>query len=87
MRKPGWGKIGGREARILKDLKQFTNNGGDFKFMRQIVDSIVDSKPLESSVHAASVVSGGDSQSGKGKNGSDNRPVIPSACIPFIGMF
>lgn len=86
MRK-GWSRIGSYENRMFRDLKQFTSNAGDFKFMRQIVDSIVDSKPLESSHHAASVVSGGDSQNGKGKSGSDNRPVIPSACIPFIGMF
>jgi len=55
--------------------------------MRQVVDSIVDSKPLETNSHSASVISGGatDSQSGKGKAGSESRPAMPAACIPFIG--
>ncbi|KAF8970688.1 hypothetical protein BDZ97DRAFT_1694461 [Flammula alnicola] len=86
MRKQGWSRIGIFESRMYRDLKQFTSNVDDFKFMRQVIDSIVDSKPLENSNHAASVVSG-DSQSGKGKAGTDNRPAIPSACIPFIGIY
>ena len=73
---------------MYRDLKQFTANTDDFKFMRQVVESIVDAKPLETNSRSASVVSGGgtDSQSRKSK-GSENRPAIPSACIPFIGRF
>ncbi|KDR78279.1 hypothetical protein GALMADRAFT_245373 [Galerina marginata CBS 339.88] len=87
MRKPGWSRIGTFENRMFRDLKQFTKPDDNFKFMRQVVDSIVDAKPLETSSHAPSVVSGGDSQNGKGKANSDIRPSVPSACIPFIGIY
>ena len=78
MRRPGWNRINHKEARMFKDLKQFTANIDDFKFMRQVVDSIVDVEPLDTNSHPTSVVS--DSQS---RTGSENR--LPSACIPFIG--
>ena len=79
-------RLSGIEARMYKDLKGLIGSADDFKFMRTIVDSIVDAKPLDSSNNAASIISGGDSLSGKGKAAADNRPIIPSACIPFIGM-
>ena len=82
MRRPGWNRIGSSETRMFRDLKQFTANIDDFKFMRQVVDSIVDAKPVGTNSHPASV---SDSQSGKSKAGSEARSVIPSACIPFIG--
>lgn len=75
------------ENRMFRDLKQFTTPNDNFKFMRQVVDSIVDAKPLEGHhSHTPSVVSGGDSQNGKGKVNSESRPAVPSACIPFIGV-
>ena len=83
MRRPGWNRISTKEARMYKDLKQFTANIDDFKFMRQVVDSIVDVEPLDTNSHPTSVIS--DSQSGKSRTGSENRPGMPSACIPFIG--
>ena len=83
MRRPGWNRINTKEARMYRDLKQFTANIDDFKFMRQVVDSIVDVEPLDTNSHPTSVVS--DSQSGKSRSGSENRPGMPSACIPFIG--
>ena len=67
---------------MYRDLKQFTTNIDDFKFMRQVVDSMVDAEPLDTNSHPASVVS--DSQSGRSR-GSDTRSAMPSACIPFIG--
>jgi len=70
---------------MYRDLKQFTANVDDFKFMRQVVDSIVDVEPLDTNSHPTSVVS--DSQSGKSKTGSENRSGMPSACIPFIGIY
>ena len=78
MRRPGWNRISTKEARMYKDLKQFTANIDDFKFMRQVVDSIVDVEPLDTNSHPTSVIS--DSQS---RTGSESR--LPSACIPFIG--
>jgi hypothetical protein len=89
MRKTGWNRLSGYETRMFRDLKQFTAIADDFKFMRQAVDSIVDTKPLEGSSQTASVVSGGgtESQNGKGKASSDHGPTMPTMCIPFVGIY
>jgi hypothetical protein len=79
MRKSSWHRIGIFEARVLKDLKQFTSSVDNFKFIRQATDAIAESKPLETS--SASVVSGGGESKGK----QSDRPQVPTACIPFIG--
>jgi hypothetical protein len=85
--KTGWSRLSVNENRIFRDLKQFIAIADDFKFMRQAIDAIVDAKRLGGSSQAASVVSGGgtDSQNGKGKANSDNGPIRPTMCIPFIG--
>jgi GDP/GTP exchange factor required for growth at low temperature len=86
MRK-SWGRVGIWENRMFKDLKIFTTNSEDFKYIRQVVESIVDAKPLDANTHAASVVSGGgtDTQPGKSKTAVDRQPMT-SVCIPFIGV-
>ena len=88
MRRPGWHRVGIWENRMLKDLKLFTSRRDDFKHIRQTVAAIVDAKPMDVASHTPSVVSGGgtDAQSGKGKAAAE-RPVLPLACIPFIGEF
>jgi len=63
---------------MLKDLKLFASRKDDFRHIRQTVAAIVDVKPLDIASHTSSVVSGG---------GTEERPVLPSACIPFIGEF
>lgn len=85
MRKSAWNRVGLWENRMFKDLKIFTTNSEDFKYIRQVVESIVDAKPLDANTHAASVVSGGaDTQPGKAKT---DRQAMSSVCIPFIGLF
>src|SRR5687767_12487770 len=84
MRRPGWNRVGIWENRMLKDLKLFASHKDDFKYLRQVVASIVDVKPLDMSSHAPSTGGSTDPQSGKGKSATD-RPPIPTACIPFIG--
>jgi GDP/GTP exchange factor required for growth at low temperature len=89
MRKPGWGRLSDFETRIFSDLKQLTSKQDDFRIMRQVVESTVDSKPLDSNSRTPSVISGSakDSLSGKTKRGSgSSRPAGPSTCIPFIGI-
>ncbi|GLB44214.1 putative rasGEF domain containing protein [Lyophyllum shimeji] len=88
MKRPGWNRVGIWENRMLKDLKVFASNAEDFKHIRNAVADIVDAKPLDASSHAASVVSGGgaDPQSGKGKAAAE-RPAVPTACVPFIGVY
>lgn len=86
MRKNGWSRLSIHENRMFRDLKHFTAVADDFKFMRQVIDSIVDAKPVEGSARTSSVVSGGtDSLNGKGKANSDNRSTRPTTCIPFFG--
>lgn len=81
MRRSAWHRIGIFETRVLKDLKQFTSSVDNFKFIRQATDAIAESKPLETS--SASVVSGGTDSKGK----QAERLQVPSACIPFIGVY
>ena len=76
-----WSRITRREHRMFTNFQQFIANVDDFKFMRNAVDSIVQAKPLEDSSHAPSVVSGG----AESKHKSEQKPVAPLACIPFIG--
>lgn len=86
MRKSAWSRVGLWENRMFKDLKIFTTNSEDFKYIRQVVESIVDAKPLDANTHAASVVSGGGADTQPGKSKTD-RPAISSVCIPFIGSY
>ena len=76
-----WSRITRREHRMFTNFQQFIANVDDFKFMRNAVDSIVQAKPLEDSSHPPSVVSGGT----ESKHKSEQKPVTPPACIPFIG--
>ncbi|KAG6844232.1 hypothetical protein H0H87_008645 [Tephrocybe sp. NHM501043] len=87
MKRVGWSRVGFWENRMFRDLKVFASSADDFKYIRQIVTSIVDAKSLDVNSHTASVASGGgtDTQSGKGK--APERPPMPSACIPFIGVY
>lgn len=78
---------------MLRDLKRYTTNADHFKFIRLAIDSIVDAKPLDVGSRSASVVSAGaaDPSSGSKGKGPDNNnhkvPVVPSACVPFIGLY
>jgi len=86
MRKNGWSRLSIHENRMFRDLKHFTAVADDFKFMRQVIDSIVDAKPVEGSARTSVVSGGTDSQNGKGKANSDNRSSMrPTTCIPFFG--
>lgn len=83
-----WHRVGIFETRMFKDLTVFTSNADDFQYIRQTIEIIADAKNVDTGSRAASVISGGgtDVQSGKGRGGSE-RPVAPSACIPFIGVY
>ncbi|KAF8889083.1 hypothetical protein BD779DRAFT_1672040 [Infundibulicybe gibba] len=84
-----WNRLTAWENRMFKDLKIYTTNQDDFKYIRQTVDAIVDAKPIDRSSHATSVVSGGgtDVHSGKSRATSEARPPAPMNCIPFIGVY
>ena len=76
-------KIGTWEARMLRDLTDWTTSAGDFKHIRQTVDSLVEAR---SSTQDASIKSS-DSQAvtGRSRAASDSKPPQDPACIPFFG--
>ncbi|KAG6879641.1 hypothetical protein C0992_000276 [Termitomyces sp. T32_za158] len=86
MKRTGWSRLGIWETRMYRDLKAFATSADDFIHIRQTVASIVDAKPIDVNSKTASVISGGDNQPGKGK-ASAERPPVPTACIPFIGVY
>ncbi len=87
MRNLGWNRLGLVENRMFRDLREFTSKQDDFKFMRQVMDSVMKPKHLDSTSRTPSI-SGSDSLSGKSKSlSSDSKLSVPSICIPFIGVF
>ena len=87
MRRVGWNKLPSFEARVFKILKDFTTNTDEFKFIRKLVESIVESKPLENGSRAASVVSGGNTDHSSKSKAATDKAHIPTACVPFFGEF
>ncbi|KAJ2924983.1 hypothetical protein H1R20_g12110, partial [Candolleomyces eurysporus] len=88
MRKPGWNKIGSFESRVYRDLKVFVSGSNDFALIRSAVEAIVESKPKDTGSHAPSIASGSGAEGqGKGKVAAESRPTVPTACIPFIGIY
>ncbi|KAF5326424.1 hypothetical protein D9611_001047 [Ephemerocybe angulata] len=87
MRKSGWNKVGNFETRIYRDLKVFVSSANGFSVIRSAIESIVDAKPMENGSHSHSAAgSSGDGMS-KGKGGAEARPSVPTACVPFIGVY
>jgi Gdp/GTP exchange factor required for growth at low temperatures len=70
---------------MFTDLKTYTTNIDDFKYIRLAIDSMVEAKPLDQSSRTVSAATGTDSQSGKSKL-LDGKVAVSFACIPFIGM-
>ena len=76
-------KIGTWEARMLRDLSDWTSSVGDFKHIRQTVDSLVEAK---SSAQEGPVKSAdGQAQTTRSRAASDSKPPQDPACIPFFG--
>ena len=78
-----YNKIGTWEARMLRDLTDWTASAGDFKHIRQTVDALVDAR--------AGAQDGGAHKSADGQSttrsraASDSKPPADPACIPFFG--
>ncbi|PIL25964.1 hypothetical protein GSI_11718 [Ganoderma sinense ZZ0214-1] len=78
-------KIGAWEARMLRDLTAWTSSVGDFKHIRQTVDSLVEAK---SSTQEGPVKSAdGQAQTTRSRAASDSKPPQDPACIPFFGVY
>ncbi|TBU39177.1 ras GEF [Dichomitus squalens] len=84
-RRQAFSKIGTWEARVLRDLTDWTSSAGDFKHIRQTVDSLVEAK---SSAQEGPVKSAdGQVQTTRSRAASDTRPPQDPACIPFFGVY
>ncbi|EAU87807.1 hypothetical protein CC1G_09426 [Coprinopsis cinerea okayama7 len=90
MRKVSWSKVGTFETRVFRNLKTFVSSADGFAHIRRAVESIVDAKPMESSSHASSIISGStgtEGQQTRSRSGTDSKPPVPTACVPFIGVY
>ncbi|KAI6021906.1 ras guanine nucleotide exchange factor domain-containing protein [Pisolithus marmoratus] len=80
-----WHRVGPWEMQIFQKLSQFVTPADNFKAMHQAVRAVVDAKPMDARSHASTIMSGSTSEShSKAKHGNDN---VPSACVPFIGIY
>ena len=83
-RQQAFTKIGTWEARMFRDLTDWTSSVGDFKHIRQTVDSLVEAK---SSAQEGPVKSAdGQTQATRSRAASDSKPPQDPACIPFFGL-
>ncbi|KAI1789674.1 ras GEF [Ganoderma leucocontextum] len=84
-RQQAFTKTGTWEARMLRDLTDWTSSVGDFKHIRQTVDSLVEAK---SSAQEGTVKSAdGQTQTTRSRAASDSKPPQDPACIPFFGVY
>lgn len=85
-----WSRVGIWENRVFEDLKAFTTSENDFRYIRKAITAIADAKPFGSGNHDDSTAStshtDGISSGPKGKGHSDGKQVVPTSCVPFIGM-
>ncbi|KAI6118205.1 hypothetical protein F5141DRAFT_1187208 [Pisolithus sp. B1] len=80
-----WHRVGPWEMQIFQKLSQFVTPEGNFKAMHQAVRAMVDAKPIDVRSRASTIMSGSTSESHpKVKHSNDS---IPSACVPFIGIY
>ena len=82
-RRQAFTKIGTWEARVLRDLTDWTSSAGDFKHIRQTVDSLVEAKSSAQEGPVKSTDS--QTQTTRSRAASDTRPPQDPACIPFFG--
>ncbi|KAI6021918.1 hypothetical protein EDC04DRAFT_2732342, partial [Pisolithus marmoratus] len=80
-----WHRVGPWEMQIFQRLSQFVTPEDNFKAMHQAVRAMVDAKPMDARSHASTIMSGSTSEShSKVKHSNDS---VPSACVPFIGIY
>lgn len=80
-----WHRVGPWEMQIFQKLSQFVTPEGNFKAMHQAVRAMVDAKPIDVRSRASTIMSGSTSESHpKVKHSNES---IPSACVPFVGIY
>lgn len=79
-------KVGAWESRMLRDLTEWTSAAGDFKHIRQTVDSLAEAKTMPVGPSDSTTKNGdGQTPTGRSRAASDSKPPTPPACIPFFG--
>ncbi|KAH9920878.1 ras GEF [Epithele typhae] len=84
-RRQTYTRISNWEARVLRDLTDWTTSAGDFKHIRQMLDSLVEARtgaqdgPVKSS--------DGTPATSRSRAASDSKPPTDPACIPFFGVY
>ncbi|KAH8112047.1 ras GEF [Phellopilus nigrolimitatus] len=88
--KRSWSRVGIWEIRVFDDLKAFCTSDNDFRYIRRAIAAIVDAKPLNTGGQddaATTSTADGASSSTKNKGASDGKVVVPTSCVPFIGVY
>ncbi|THH06581.1 hypothetical protein EW145_g3988 [Phellinidium pouzarii] len=90
--KRSWSRVGIWEIRVFEDLKAFCTSEEDFRYIRRAIAAIVDAKPLTASSQDNAVTTStgptdGLSSGNKSKSTADGKVVVPSSCVPFIGVY
>ncbi|OJT12320.1 hypothetical protein TRAPUB_11095 [Trametes pubescens] len=81
-------KVGAWESRMLRDLTDWTSPMGDFKHIRQTVDSLAEAKSMPPGAQDTTAKSpDGQTNGSRSRAASDSKPPTPPACIPFIGVY
>ena len=80
-------KIGTWEARMLRDLTDWTASAGDFKHIRQTVDALVEARGSGAQDGAGKVSADGQAATTRSRAASDSKPPTDPVCIPFFGAW
>jgi len=80
-----WARVGMWETQVFGKLKQFADAGNDFKAMHEALAAMVDAKPLTSQGSSGVSNAASETQGSKGKTSGESK--IPTACVPFIGLY
>ncbi|KAG0143143.1 hypothetical protein CROQUDRAFT_66492 [Cronartium quercuum f. sp. fusiforme G11] len=83
--KKTWAKLGIWESRMFRDLKQFTSHTSNFKSLRNVQDSLVDS--LDAQIPATEGGAGSERDRVTHSIGRASLATGLVGCIPFLGLY
>ncbi|KAG8908936.1 hypothetical protein FRB99_000039 [Tulasnella sp. 403] len=81
-----WNRVGMWEMRVFDDLKEFANPRGNFRFIREAIDTMMDKQPMKANDGTTPISASASTHSVKGKS-VDGRASVSQSCIPFIGIY
>jgi len=81
-----WNRVGTWETRVFEDLKEFTNPRDNFKFIREVMETLSGAQPAKASDTTQTMTTSNSGFTNRGK-APDSVPAISVGCIPFIGIY